>query len=114
MGKRKLRQNELMRIILKLGYVPKNQSELAELLHVSVRTVQRDINEIKEMLPKVCLDDMKEQAFLQLRGRVPNLKDSDLIRLFEFFVPKKRDIKFRGESEVHVKIWSWSEKNSED
>ena len=108
MGKKEIRQQKLMKVIAELGYIPRDLNRIADALHASVRTVQRDINEIRDMMPKVALDDIRDAVVLRIRHRVPDMKDSDLIRLAEFFIPKKRDYKVEGETEVLVKMWDWS------
>jgi transcriptional antiterminator len=114
MGKKEIRQDKLLQLILTDCRIPKNLEKLAESLGVSVRTLERDINDIRALLPQECLHDMKEQALLQLRHRISNMKDSDLIRLVEFFVPKKRDVQVSGETQVVVKLWNWSEAERND
>ena len=108
MGKRKTRQDKLITFILQQGSTPIDQRELAKKFHVSVSTIQKDMNEIREDLIKIALEESKRKLILRIKDRIPDMKNSELIQLLESFFPKKRDAKPAEENQIIVKMWSWS------
>ena len=92
MIRKTIRQRKLAAIILEKGFIPKT-SELAEQLSVKIRTIERDLNELADLIPDTAIQDIKINLMLQLRDRVPTMKDGDLIRLAEFFLARKRETK---------------------
>ena len=114
MGKKEIRQDRLIRFILQLGYIPRNPRILAKKFHVSVRTIQRDINDIHELLRKVALDEIEENVILRLHKRIPKMKDPYIIRLAELIIPKKQQLKMAEETKIIVKMWPWSQEKEKN
>ena len=108
MGRKEIRQNKLIKFILKQGSTAKDQRELAKKFHVSVRTIQKDMNEIRHNLTKIVLEQSKIKLILRINDRIPDMKNSELIRLLESFFPKKRDAKPAEENQIIVKMLDWS------
>jgi len=104
LGKKEIRLKNLKKAILDLGYIP-NPAELSQTLKVSTRTVERDLEEISEQIPEIAVDDIKRTLMLRLRKRVPEMKDQDLIRLAEFFLSKKTEVKGDFQSNVTIECW---------
>ena len=96
LGKKEIRQDKLVKFLLKRGSIPKDERKLAKRFQVSIHTIQRDLDEIRDVLPKTALDKIEENLILRLNNRILNMKDSELVRLLGYFVPKKqeREVKF--------------------
>lgn len=114
MGRKEIRQDKLVKFILKRGYIPKDRRKLAKIFQVSIRTITRDIDEIHDVLTKIALDKIEENLILRLSNRILKMKDLDLIRLLYFFVPKKQDVKVSEETKIVVKMWPWSKEKEKN
>ena len=108
MRKKKTRQNKLIQLILQRRYVPRDKKELARALHVSVNTIQKDMNKIRDNLTKIALEQSKTKLILRINDRIPDMKNSDLIRLYESFFPKKQHVKVAEETKIVVKMFDCS------
>ncbi len=114
MGKKEIRQKKLITHILQQGYIPKNKRKLVKTFHVSIPTILKDIDEIRDVLTKTALDKIEENLILHLSNRILKMKDLDLIRLLYFFVPKKQDAKVAEETKILVKMWPWSQEKEKN
>ena len=114
MGKKEIRQDKLVKFILKRGYIPKDKRKLAKKFQVSIPTILKDIDEIRDALIKTALDKIEENLILRLGNRILKMKDLDLIRLLYFFVPKKQDVKVAEETKILVKMWHWSKEKEKN
>ena len=103
MGRKEIRQKQLLQLILEQGFIPSSK-ELAAVLNVTDRTIRNDLDEISASIPDVAVDDIRRMLMLRLRKRVPEMKDGDLLKLAEFFLSKKTESKVESKSEVKVDV----------
>ena len=111
MGRKEIRQKKLFNIIKERCYIPPTK-ELASLLNVTERTIRNDIAEINEGIPKVATDELRQIVLLRLRSRALEMKDSDLIKLAEFFLAKKSEVKGELAQKIVVQMWEDDENGS--
>ena len=102
MARKEIRQQQLVAIILEEGRIP-STDELAEKLEVTPRTIRRDLEDIARLIPSTAVEDIEQRLMLKLRERVPEMSDSDLIKLAEFFLAKRSRIDTQIEGRVEVK-----------
>jgi len=108
MRARQFRHKQILTYILELGYIPK-ESELSAKFNVSERTIRSDLEAILEKVPEVAVDDVRRMLMLRLRKRVPEMKDRDLLKLAEFFLSKKTEVKGHVDTTIIVEGWGFSE-----
>jgi len=94
----------MLQLILEQGSIPPSK-ELAMRLNVTERTIRNDLEEISGKIPEVAIEDVRRMLMLRLRKRVPEMKDRDLLKLAEFFLSKKAEIKGKVEQQIVVKMW---------
>lgn len=112
MNRKVFRQNRLLEIIFEAGYIP-TEKELAEMLNVTSRTIHSDLQALKAALsPDAAVDEIRQRLMLRLRARVPKMTDRDLIRLAEFFLTKKSEVKSDVEASVTIKAWNLGEQGA--
>jgi len=104
MGRKEIRQKHLLQVILDRGGIPSSK-ELATIFKVSERTIQYDLAEITETIPDVAVEDIRRILMLRLRKRVPEMKDRDLLKLAEFFLSKKTEVKGEVDATIVIKAW---------
>lgn len=103
MSRKEIRQKQILETILEKGYIPSSK-ELASILKVTERTIRNDLAEISEKIPNVAVEDIRRLLMLRIRQRVPEMKDSDLLKLAEFFLSKKTEVKGEVKSEVKLDV----------
>lgn len=101
MTRKEIRQKHLADIILKRGYIPKT-GELAEILGVTERTIERDLKDLCDLIPDKALEEIKTGLMLKLRDRIPEMQDRDLIKLAEFFLAKRTRVDSKVESDKPI------------
>ncbi len=92
MGRKEARQKQLMQIILDSGGIPAT-GFLAGELGVTERTIQNDLNDILEQIPGAAVEDIHRMLMLRLRDRLPEMTDVSLLKLAEFFLSKKSEVR---------------------
>ena len=103
MGRKEIRQKQILNIILELGYIP-DTCLLAEKCNVSERTIQNDLEAITPSIPETAKQELHQIVMLQLRKRAPEMSDRDLIKLAEFFLIKMTTTKVESKGELKVQV----------
>ena len=103
MGRKEIRQKQLIQIILDHGGIPATGLLAAE-LGVTERTIQNDLNDIKKLVPAAAVEDIERMLMIRLRERLPEMTDVSLLKLAEFFLSKKSEarVETRGTMTVAV------------
>jgi len=114
MGRKEIRQKQLLKLILEHGGVPSTE-RLAEELGVTVRTIQNDLHDVAEMIPEVATEEIEKALFLRIKQRLPEFSDLNLLRLLEYYKSKKSEAVVKTEGDLVFKLETWRpEKDGED
>ena len=99
MGRKEIRQKQLIQIILDHGGIPATVF-LAKELGVTERTIQNDLNDINALIPDAAVEDIRRMLMLRLRERLPEMSDVSLLKLAEFFLSRKTEAKVEAKVDV--------------
>lgn len=116
MGRKEIRQRQIINTIIERGGKVPSTPELAERFEVTERTIQNDLNDISNLIPDAVIDDIKNMLIFRLRERLPMFSDLNLLRLAEFFMSKKSESKHEvsGPTSITVVFDSEMEAKKED
>jgi len=99
-----IRRNELKQIYLENGIFPPTKP-LAKRYKVGERQIQKDIAAIVEEIKDPEIVEKIRRKFLEeLRRRLPEMKDTDFVKLTKHFLAEKAEIKTEGGVEYKVTI----------
>lgn len=103
MGRKKIRQKQLIQLILNEGRIPET-SVLAKRFHVTQRTIQKDLNDVAGLIPDTAIEEIRRKLMFELNKRVSNMKEHNLIKLAEFFLAKKTEARVEAKVEGKIKV----------